>query len=96
MLGRPNWPEPVFMKSFAGAWLKREALQDLARVISSTIFAVCGKRFETHMPLWPCRLNSRRVPSRVVPWLLSMKANRLPSMNDCGIGWPFSSTSFGL
>ncbi len=96
MLGRPNWPEPVFMKSLAGAWLKREALQDFARVMSSTMPAVWGNRSDTQVPLLPCCLKVRRVPSSEVPWLLSMKANRLPSMKDCGIGWPFSWMSFGL
>jgi hypothetical protein len=64
--------------------------------MSSTIFAVCGKRSETHMPLWPWRAKARRVPSSFVPWLESMKANRLPSIRDGGMGWPFSATSFGL
>ena len=58
--------------------------------------AVCGNSSETHIPLRPCRANCRRVPISRVPWLESIKANRFPSMNDCGIGWPFSSTSFGL
>ena len=96
MLGRPNWPEPVFMNNFAGAWLNRSAAQVWTSVMSSTIPAVWGKRSETHAPLWPWRVNWRREPSSFVPWLVSMKAKRLPSMNDGGIGWPFSSSRRGL
>src|SRR5206468_3473195 len=85
MLGRPNCPEPVFMKSLAGAWLNRLAAHDFTNETSSTIVAVCGNNSDTHAPLRPCWENFRLVPSSFVPWLLPMKANRFPSMNDCGI-----------
>jgi hypothetical protein len=80
MLGRPNRPVPVFMKSLAGAWLNRSVAHVVTKAASSVIVLMCGKMSLTHMPDWPCCWNWRRVPSRLTPWLLSMKANRLPSM----------------
>ena len=96
MLGRPNWPEPVFMNSLAGAWLKSVAWQDFVIVMSSTIPAVCGKSSETQAPLWPWRANFRRVPRSFVPWLESMNAKRFPSTSESGTGWPLRSMRRGL
>jgi len=84
------------MNSLAGAWLNKLVAQDSTRLTLSTMVAVWGNSSETQRPDWPWRWKARRVPSRLVPWLLPMNANRLPSMNDPGIGWPLSSISFGL
>ena len=37
LLGRPLMVVPVFMNSFAGAWLKTSVATDLTSVMSSTI-----------------------------------------------------------
>src|SRR5918993_3780722 len=63
MLGRPNWLEPVFMNSLAGAWLKTSVATVFTIAMSSTIFAWCGNSSDTHAPCLPCRSNLRRVPS---------------------------------
>ena len=84
------------MKSLAGAWLNSVAAHELTIEMSSTMPAVCGNSSDTHAPLCPCRANLRRVPSNLVPWLLSMNANRLPAIRDSGTGCPFSSINRGL
>ena len=98
MLGRPNCGVPVFTNSFAGAWLKTSVATDRMIATSSTTFAKCGRHSETQAPDSPCCANFRVVPRSFGGSLVkvSMKANRLPLMNDSGIGWSWYSWSFGL
>ena len=98
MLGLPKMPDPVFIKSFAGAWLNKSVLQVRTMVISSAIEPMCGKHSLAHIPLWPCCLNFLMVPCSFWGFLneLFMKANRFPLMNDSGIFWPSLFTSSGF
>src|SRR5947209_6389953 len=93
MLGRPNWVVPVFTYSLAGAWLNTSVAIDLTIASSSTTFARYGKHSETHDPVWPCCANFRLLARSlgVAFANVSMKANRLPLMNDSGISWLWNS-----
>ena len=53
MLGRPGCWEPVRMKVIAGSWLIASVFTVLMTVMSSTIFAVCGRSSLTQVPDWP-------------------------------------------
>ena len=88
MLGRPNCPLPVFMKSLAGAWLKRLVAQVFTRAMSSTMPAVCGSKSLTLAPDCPYWRKVRLDPSKVDLFLKdeSMKAKRLPSRKESGMG----------
>ena len=88
MLGRPNCPLPVFMKSLAGAWLKRLVAQDFTRAMSSTMPAVYGNKSLTLAPDCPYWRKVRLDPSKVDLFLKdeSMKAKRLPSRKESGMG----------
>src|SRR5215831_21261567 len=98
MLGRPNRVEPVLTNIFAGAWLKFSVKTDDTKLKSSTTPARNGRQSDRYRPLWPCRLNWRRVPRSLGTSLekLSMKANLLPCRNESGIGLLLYSRSFGL
>ena len=98
MLGRPNWVVPVFTNSFAGAWLKTSVATDRMMATSSTTFAKWGRHSETHAPDSPCWANFRVVPRSLGGSFVkvSMNANRLPLMNDSGIGLLWYSWSLGL
>src|SRR5436309_1207668 len=85
MLGRPGRPEPVLMKSSAGAWLKRSVTTDLIRQMSSAQEAVWGSRSEISMPHCPCRLNLRSVPRSGDSGL--MNAYRWSPTTDLGMGF---------
>src|SRR5262249_44555553 len=61
--------------------------------ISSTCCAIFGYQSETHMSLWPYCLNVRLEASSV---LLAVPIAVIGLPNDAGMGWPFSSSSFGL
>ena len=39
----------------AGAWLIASVCSDLTKHRSSAIDAVCGRKSQTHAPLWPWR-----------------------------------------
>ncbi len=53
MLGRPGCWNPVWMKVIAGSWLIASVYIVLMTVMSSTIFAVCGRSSLTHVPACP-------------------------------------------
>ena len=54
MLGRPNCWVPVFIMSWAGAWLKASVTMDFTMVTSSMIFEKWGRSSEISAPEFPC------------------------------------------
>ncbi len=82
MLGRPNCCEPVFMKIWAGAWLKASVTIDLTIATSSTTSPRCGSSSESSAPDWPCLLNLNLGASRVELGL--MNAARYPLSRSAG------------
>ena len=56
MLGRPGCWKPVWMNVIAGSWLIASVFIVLMTVMSSAIFAVCGRRSLTQVPDLPCCL----------------------------------------
>src|SRR5450432_592932 len=93
MDGRPARIEPVFIWQTEPTWLSPSAQQERIIDISSTCCAVCGYQSDTIMPLWPYCLKVRFDGMRVL-LLVPMAVMGLP--NDAGMGWPASSSSFGL
>src|SRR5690606_22123688 len=98
MLGRPNWAVPVFMNILAGAWLGTSVATVLMKHNSSATRAVCGRHSLTHAPLCPRCAKRRVVPSSFGGSFakVSIKAKRLPSRYDGGIGCPLYFCSAGL
>ena len=84
MLGLPNWAEPEFINTFAGAWLKTLVAIERTMVISSATVPREGKSSEMEAPLWPYFLNFLGVARSLGVSLEkeSMKAKRLPLMNS--------------
>jgi len=54
MLGFPKRGEPVFMKSFAGPWLKTSVAMLHTMQMSSAMEAIRGRSSLTSAPLRPC------------------------------------------
>ena len=62
---------PVFIISWAGAWLNASVAIDFTIVRSSAIFAVCGRSSEKSAPLWPCLANLNLGPRHLLFGLMN-------------------------
>jgi len=70
---------------------------DFTKHSSSVIFAVCGRKSDTHAPLWPCCANlviSGKHGRTVCPLVMVLK--RACFTTESGICLPFCFVSSGL
>src|SRR3954454_7585703 len=97
MLGRPGSSAPVRKNVMAGAWLTAPVCIDLMKHRSSAIFAVSGRKSETHAPDFPCcayLVISERTGLDFWPEVIEER--RAPPCTSGGISLPCHSLSLGL
>ena len=96
MLGRPGCWNPVWMNVIAGSWLIASVCIVRITVMSSTIFAVCGRSSLTHSPDSPCCANENCELATGRSDCPIVCATRCPMRTESGICVPWYFVSAGL